>query len=233
MSRETRIITPGLLEVRADGDEGEIAMRVIEYDAVDTYSTTFAPGTFRDSLAESLPIMLWGHDLREPIGRWTEVLADTDAGLDLAGRLDLDPAVPRANQALVQIRSGTLQRASVGFSRESDEPDPSHRGVVRITKARLEEVSLVPVASNPGTKVLAVRTPDGEETTVPLDAAVELGRRIAAGDLTYSEAQAALMLAAGQNPDPAGNGAPEVVDPVETDDEAQAALAELDEVLQT
>lgn len=192
-----------LVELRADGEpEGRILAEVMRYNTVDTYRTTFAPGVFTDSLSERLPRMLWVHDLSEPIGRWTDV-DDNSERLRLAGELDLDPDVPLARRALAQMRSGTLQEFSVGFSRQADEADPANPGATRITRALLPEVSPTPVGSVPGTKLVSVRSGDG---SVDLDAVVELARRLDAGELTKAEALAAIDLIGTGTDIDAGNG---------------------------
>lgn len=196
MRRETRTG-----EVRAVGDgDGVVEILAVAYNITDDYGTQFVKGTFTESLEERLPVIAWAHSWDEPIGRATG-FRETDEGLYLTARLDVGGKVPRADQAYEQMRSGTLTDVSVGFMRVAAEDD-DERGVTVITKAELDEVSVVLRGAVPGAKVLAVRS--ARMAGVDFDDAVEIAKRKAAGELSDAEAEALIdLLSAGDDdPDP-------------------------------
>lgn len=198
MKRETRTG-----EVRAAGDDGTIEILAVAYNVTDDYGTQFRRGTFTASLERHLPVIAWAHSWDEPIGRATG-FRETDDGLVLTARLDIGGAVPRADQAYEQMRSGTLTDVSVGFMRRASEQEGD---VVVITEADLDEVSVVLRGAVPGAKVLAVRSARSGEV-VDLAAVEEIARRKVAGEIDEATADemARLLSAppAGQDttPDP-------------------------------
>lgn len=129
------------------------------HDVRDSYDTTFGPDAFRASLARRLPIMCWQHDLKEPIGRITSAQV-THRANEMVGKLSNFDDVPLARRAFHQIQDGTLTDVSFGFTREADEPHPEMRGVTRITRATMREVSPVSLGSIPGAGVTGTRTDD-------------------------------------------------------------------------
>lgn len=192
--RERRMVPTR--EVRVTDDGHTLEAVVLVYNVIDDYNTRFRPGCFADSLGERMPRITWGHDWRDPIGRWVDY-RDTATELTLIGELDDFDAVPRARQAAAQLASGTIDQFSVGFERLADEAvDPAvvdgQRGVVDITKGNLDETALVLVGAVPGTKLLAVRS----GLVVSEDAVMEVARRVAAGEMTIAEGKAALDLVA-------------------------------------
>lgn len=198
MKRETRTG-----EVRAAGEDGTIEILAVAYNVTDDYGTQFRRGTFTASLERHLPVIAWAHSWDEPIGRATG-FRETDDGLVLTARLDVGGAVPRADQAYEQMRSGTLTDVSVGFMRRASEQEGD---VVIITEADLDEVSVVLRGAVPGAKVLAVRSARSGEV-VDLAAVEEIARRKVAGEIDEATADemARLLSAppAGQDttPDP-------------------------------
>lgn len=218
-------------EIRAtqiDGQpEGTIEVLAVAYGVVDDYGTRFVPGVFNESLEQRLPTLAWAHSWNEPIGRAT-AWREADEGLYLRLRLDLHDDVPRARQAWAQIESGTLDDVSVGFLRLADRT--ADDGVEEIVKAELDEVSVVLRGAVPGAKVLATRAGGG---TVDVDAAVVLGKKMAAGEVTFDEAVETLRLLSddgtpaeetGEGEDPPSEIDAEAVAAAEA--EADAALAD-------
>lgn len=196
MKRETRTG-----EIRAASEDGVIEILAVAYGVTDDYGTQFRRGTFTESLEQRLPVIAWGHQWTEPVGRATG-FRESDEGLYLTARLDIGGKVPRADQAYEQMRSGTLTDVSVGFMRRADEEAD---GVTVITKADLDEVSVVLRGAVPGAKVLAVRSARSGEV-VDLTAVEEIARRVVAGEIdqaTADEMARLLSAPAPSDPDPA------------------------------
>ncbi len=219
-------------EIRAATEDGTIEVLAVAYGVTDDYGTQFDRGTFTESLRGHLPVIAWAHSWDEPIGRATG-WRETDEGLYLTARLDIGGAVPRADQAYEQARSGTLTDVSVGFMRRADE---ERDGVTVITKADLDEVSFVLRGAVPGAKVLAVRSARSGEV-VDLTAVEEIARRVVAGDIDQATAdEMARLLSAPPEPPNAGpsganDGEPDP-DPEPPIDEAAAELvAEAEQIL--
>lgn len=213
-------------EVRAVQEDGTIEILAVSYLITDDYGTQFRKGTFTESLERRLPVIAFGHDWSDPIGRAVSY-RETDEGLYLTARLDVGGAVPRADQAYQQMRSGTLTDVSVGFMRVSSE---DRDGYTMITKAELDEVSVVLRGAVPGAKVLAVRSArTGEQ--VDLDAVVAIAAKKAAGEIdqaTADEALAMLSSPPATPPEPPAAEEPEALpELVDALAEADAALASL------
>lgn len=215
--REDRTRVGG--EIRAVDDTGTVEVIAVAYGVVDDYGSLWAPGVFARSLEERMPTFAFGHNWSEPIGRGV-FAQDTDAGQYVTLRLDLDENVPRALQAHAQMRSGTLDDVSVGFSNvtrrpPTDDEKEAYPGVTEvILDADLDEISVVLRGAVPGAKVLAVRAAGGQ---VDIDAAVEIARRKVAGDLSEAEADEALRLLSIDPDEPAPDA--------DVDEDAAAAAA--------
>jgi len=222
-----------------DGEGRTFTARAVTYDVVDDYGSVFVRGVFNESLSKRLPVIAWAHDWSEPIGRATD-WEERDDGLYLTGKLSDPDAVPRARQTMAQLADGTITDVSVGFSgtvRRSPTDDemerwPGAREV--ITRADLDETSMVLRGAVPGAKVLSVRS--GEQ--VDIDAVVEIAKRKAAGELTDAEAQAALDLLAGtaQAPATEGEEPPTPMQMIEatgpSDEDVAALTADIDAALE-
>ncbi|MEC4590558.1 phage major capsid protein [Nitrospirillum amazonense] len=158
------------LEVRfapADGDTaGTFRGIASAYGVLDAHGTEFRAGAFAASLAERrstgqrIPILLH-HDPARVAGVVTNV-NDTPHGLEIEGRFLTDTADGRDGYALAKSGGMSL---SVGFKRLADQPRPG--GGRTITSARLAEVSLVSIASNPRARILEVRETNAGPETAP------------------------------------------------------------------
>lgn len=161
--------------------------KLVSYGPADSFNTRWAPGVFTDSLRSHLPVLAWGHDWADPIGRATAWEDGTD-GPYMTFRLDDPDKVPRAGQALAQLQSGTLTDVSVGILRRSDEPNDD--GSRTITRADLDEVSLVLRGAVPGARVLAgsVRSADGMQASIPSDVIYFLAGEVRRGRINTAQA---------------------------------------------
>lgn len=191
--RETRRAELRATEI--DGKPG-VTLKVITPGVVDDYGTVWMADVFDEALATRGPVLCWSHDWSEPLGPMVDYRLG-DGGPEIDFVFSDFEAVPMARRAHAQVADGTIVDCSVGFARsewrDATDSDKERWPGVRevITKAGLDEVSLVLRGAVPGAKVLAVRS---SGATVDIDAVVELARRVAAGELTQEEAQAAIEL---------------------------------------
>lgn len=244
-------------EIRAvDGSNGrQFWTMPLAYEVVDDYGTIWTRGVFDKAVDERMPVLLYGHDwghVSNVLGRAVDYQDTPEGPRALMELTDFDEH-PHTRQVAAQINDGTLTDVSVGFDRRRwlgpggegrlPESDAERRGphgakaVERMIEAGWDELSLVVTGAVPGAKVLtgvrSVRTASG--LVVPTESAVELARQVAAGEITYDEAQAALNLLAGGPEAPAGG--PESDGNVEASDEdlaevieaAEAALRDLED----
>jgi len=190
MTKKREHRAAAVTDVTSDGRT--FTARAVAYGVVDDYETQFASGVFNESLEERLPVIAWSHDWSEPIGRVTD-WENRDDGLYITAQLSDPDDVPRARQARSQLADGTLTDVSVGFMRRSSQEVDD--GVVEITTADLDEISIVLRGAVPGAQVMSVRS--GQ--VVDVDAVIEVAKRKAAGELTDAEAQAAVDLLGGDS----------------------------------
>lgn len=144
------------IEVKADGDEGEITGYGAFFGNIDSYGDRIVKGAFADTLKERMPKMLWQHDMWEPIGKWTEAVED-EKGLLLKGKLTMGSA--RGRDAYALIKDGALDGLSIGFRTKSDEMVDNVRELREID---LYEVSIVTIGAN--SKALIETVKSGELT---------------------------------------------------------------------
>jgi HK97 family phage major capsid protein/HK97 family phage prohead protease len=113
------------------------------YGNIDHGGDLIAPGAFRESLNEhkaagTKPALLWQHDPTQPIGV-IDVLAETPAGLEIKGRLNLD--VIKGAETYALVKQGALRALSIGYATKKSTRDA--KGVRKIIAAYLGEVSFV------------------------------------------------------------------------------------------
>jgi len=226
-SRETR--SAAITEI--DPDEHGFWAKLVSYGPADSFNTRWAPGVFDDSVRAHKPVLAWGHDWSDPIGRMDDYQDRAD-GPYAHFRLDDGDYVPRARQALYQLHSGTLTDVSVGILRKGADPTADD-GTTTITRADLDEVSLVLRGAVPGAQVMAgsVRSARGG---IAFDDVIALAQRVRSGEITHDDALAAIDLLGGQQEtvstgvidEPPAGVAEEAIVPADV----AAALAEADAV---
>jgi uncharacterized protein len=151
------------IEVRAKSPEGlptEVEGKVLTYNKVDAYGTRWKKGSIIESIERRLPPFLWAHSVTEPIGRATD-FSDHRDHFRMLFRLDDPNFVPRARQAAYQIKEGTIDEFSVGFTRvETKYLDPEKekdQAWEEMVKANVVETSIVPYGAVPDTAVVGMR----------------------------------------------------------------------------
>lgn len=113
-----------------------------------------------ESAANDKIIVLWMHDMNEPIGRLT-VLYEDDKGLYFEAPID---DVPRGNQAIKQLESGTLNQFSIGYQYvwENCEYD-AEKDAFMVKEVKLHEISVVSIGCNGETEYLGLKSIEDAE----------------------------------------------------------------------
>jgi HK97 family phage prohead protease len=191
------------------GGKPGVTLHAIRPGVVDDYGSLWAADAFDEAMSVRLPTLCWSHDWAEPLGPAVGYRSGAD-GPEIDFVFSDFDAVPMARRAHAQVGDGTIQDCSVGFSAAVKRAPTSdevrqYPGITEvITRADLDEVSLVLRGAVPGAKVVSVRS-----SKVDFDAFLEVARRKAAGELTEDEARAAIELlgeaeAVGGNEPPVG-----------------------------
>jgi HK97 family phage prohead protease len=197
--REVRTFSD--IEIRAEADgTPSVTLQAIKPGVVDDYGSLWRYNTFDESLGTRLPALCWAHDWADPLGPGVS-FETTRSGPKIKFNFSNFDAVPQARRAHAQVMDGTIRDCSVGFS-NTERRDPTEEERTKfpgvrevITKATLDEVSLVLRGAVPGAKVLAVRSvrvAGGQ--SVDEQFVLDLARKIASGEITQAEAKAAVEL---------------------------------------
>ncbi|TVR11936.1 MAG: HK97 family phage prohead protease [Salinarimonadaceae bacterium] len=144
------------LEAKAVADDGTFEGYASVFDVEDLGRDIVKAGAFRKSL-RSRPSgrvkMLREHDMREPIGVWTDIVEDSK-GLLARGRLVLDTTRGRETHAL--MKAGAIDGLSIGYRTIRDTIDRAKR--VRVLhELDLFEISIVTLPMNPASTVTRVK----------------------------------------------------------------------------
>lgn len=147
--------TPPLEIKFARGDAGTITGYASVFGPpADRHGDVIQAGAFAASLASgAMPLMLWSHDLSEPIGAWTAVREDAK-GLAVTGRLTLETR--RGAEAYALLKDGALNGLSIGFRAIATEELPE--GGRLLTEIDLAEISLVTLPSASRARVSSVKS---------------------------------------------------------------------------
>ena len=160
-----------------------VTLHAIRPGVVDEYGSIWSHDTFDASLSRRLPTLVWAHNWSEPLGRATGYRT-SPRGPEIDFTFSDFDDVPTARRAYSQVRDGTIRDCSVGFSNvkrrdlsQSEQRQfPSAKEV--ITRAQLDEVSLVLRGAVPGAEVVGVR-----------------GTRQATGPITDADVREAIAIA--------------------------------------
>ena len=125
----------------------------------DSYGDVIQAGAFGASLRKHqqegrMPLMLWQHDVRQPIGAWQEFKED-NRGLFATGKLTLGTRLGAETHAL--LKDNALSGLSIGYTPLASAPG---KGEIRrvLTKVELHEVSIVSMPANSEARVTAVKS---------------------------------------------------------------------------
>lgn len=151
------------LETKSLTDAGEFEGYASTFGNVDQGGDIVEPGAFIESVVKAksdgrvIP-MLWQHDQREPIGVWKDIAEDSK-GLYVKGQLVLE-GDQTAQRAYGKLKAKALGGMSIGYGIPAGgaAPDEKRRGVMRLSKIDLREISLVTMAMNIQARVTGVKS---------------------------------------------------------------------------
>jgi len=155
------------LEVKAEGDDGEVVGYGSVFDEVDSYGDIVQRGAFEKSLNARMPKMLWQHRMDTPIGRWTEVRED-DRGLFMRGKITVNSS--RGRDAYELAKDGALDGLSIGYMVPKGGAEKSGDHYL-LSEIDLYEVSFVTMPANSAATLMGVKA--GDMTEREFEAALE------------------------------------------------------------
>jgi HK97 family phage major capsid protein/HK97 family phage prohead protease len=141
------------LEIKASlsvDDAGTVTGLAWPFGTPDRARDLIEKGAF--SSPTRLP-MLFAHDQGQAIGVWDSI-TETDTGLTVKGRLLIED-VARAREVRALVREGAVTGLSIGFV--TKKAAPRHGGGRTITALDLHEISIVPVPSHPGARIISAK----------------------------------------------------------------------------
>ncbi|MEQ4450970.1 HK97 family phage prohead protease [Kosakonia sacchari] len=158
MQTKQRLDVP--LQLKSVSESGEFEGYGSVFGVKDSYDDIVVPGAFASSLAvwkakNSLPSLLWQHQIAEPIGVYTEMRED-DVGLFVKGRLLIDDD-PLARRAHAHMKAGSLTGLSIGYILKDWEYDRTKEAFL-LKEIDLWEVSPVTFPSNDEARVSDVKS---------------------------------------------------------------------------
>lgn len=156
----------------ADGlEKGTVRMLVSVFGNVDSYGDMVMPGAFTDTLADWMgkgdPIpFVWSHQWGDPFAILGEVTkaAETDAGLEVEAKIDLD--IGNGKQVYGLLKKRLVTQASFAYDIDEAEwveheaPDGGRYGVYELRKLSLLEVGPCLLGANRETELLEVKARD-------------------------------------------------------------------------
>lgn len=151
--------TSPVLEIKALSDEGLFSGYGSVFGVKDSYGDIVMPGAFAKSLtshrkAKSRPAMLWMHDMKEPVGSWSQ-MAEDEKGLYVEGSLNMD--VQRAREIYSLLKRGDIAGLSIGYY-EVKATDDETQAARLLKQLDLVEVSIVSIGANPAALVGGVKS---------------------------------------------------------------------------
>jgi HK97 family phage prohead protease len=138
------------LDLKAIDESGNIEGLAVGYGNVDFGGDQVMPGAVDYTRLKSLPMLLF-HDMKRPIGVWTEFKETTD-GLFAKGRISL--AARDGKEAHGLAKDGALAGLSMGYRAIKHRFEGKTRQLLQVA---LHEVSLVAIPMNDRTVVTGVK----------------------------------------------------------------------------
>lgn len=136
----------------AAADNGDISGVAWPFGKPDRVGDIIEKGAFAGA---ALPLpMLFGHDLNDPVGTWSDASEEAD-GFKVKGNL-LVKDVERAREVFALVRAGAVRGLSVGF--RTLQAVTQKGGGRKISALELLEVSLVTIPMHPGARVTSAKS---------------------------------------------------------------------------
>jgi len=149
MDRERKSFEIEFKELKEDGSFTGLAST---YGNTDAMGDVVEKGAFTKTIAEragEVPL-LWTHKTDEPVGLGT--LEDTDDGIQLTGKLELE--LPTARKVHTLVKKGIVRGLSIGFETIQAK---TIKGIRHLRELKLWEVSFVLFPANPQAQITAVK----------------------------------------------------------------------------
>ncbi len=157
------------LEIKAEvsiDDAGTITGLAWPFGSADSVGDVIEKGAF--ALPPALPIVM-EHDQSQVVGVW-ESYAETDAGLEVKGRLFVEGIGP-ARKARDDMRSKRITGLSIGF--KADGFDRLSNGGRKFNALTVTEISLCRRPVHPGARITSVKSMEQEDTRMDPEATAE------------------------------------------------------------
>lgn len=124
-----------------------------------------------ESQANDKIIMLWMHDMKEPVGKITK-LAEDEKGLYFEAIID---DIPLGDRAIKQLESGTLNQFSIGYNYvwENCQWD-SERDCLMVKEVILYEISVVSIGCNGLTEYTGLKSDEVDTAINSLQKEIDL-----------------------------------------------------------
>lgn len=148
------------LEIKAEvsiDDAGTITGLAWPFGSADSEGDVIEKGAF--ALPSALPIVM-EHDQSKVVGVW-ESAAETDAGLEVKGRLFVEGIAP-AREARDLMRRNRITGLSIGFKNAVGDRLPT--GGRKLTGLTITEISLCRRPVHPGARITSVKSMETEST---------------------------------------------------------------------
>lgn len=106
--------------------------------------------------AGTMPAMFFSHDMKEPVGEWTEMSIDKK-GLYVEGDLWIGKGIPKAEQTYMMLKSKTQKGLSIGYQTKDSKRNAS-KGTRTLLDLELKEISPTPFPMNTRAKITGIKT---------------------------------------------------------------------------
>lgn len=152
---ETRALIAN--EVKTSKDEKNLVL-IANTNAVDKHRTRITPSGLEFDEYRSNPILLWNHNLEKPLANGCNIREQDGRVILEVPYENFDMEDPEVESIVRKVKKGIIRAASIGFTFSDNDayPQEDENGnlFVEIRKAKLLEVSLTSVGSNPETLIL-------------------------------------------------------------------------------